>query len=410
MKSSSLLAAVLAGLTLPGHSADTTNPRDLTTLWSVGRVVEDRNGDSFADFVNARLITSAKASPGEIVAAANLAARLGLETTAMNLPLDRSTEGAGFAIVVGPGGAAAASLSTTDATTADLKPDEGRVRLTGDHAGTLFVGGATETGTMAAAEYVAARLPHAWDVKGPKLDRILTEIREALKPSGAVVNSITIPEAVVTTTGVSRLVAHIELASPADVTRARTALLRIGARATKSEKPALSYRSVALLRLTLTTKAASAATTVDIKGVSKPEKAQPIARRWSAAKSGLDLSSFYSVEGGLGDSDNNLIPDRTEVMISPSGDGTEGVIDLAARIGLESTGISIPLGHSRRRHRSHFPAPGRRRRRARSHPRSRQHARTAGSASNADSGRGATSGGRAAGAREEVRSPHSRPR
>ena len=39
------------------------------------------------------------------------------------------------------------------------------------------------------------------------------------------------------------------------------------------------------------------------------------------------------------DSDNNLIPDRVDVLLSADGDGTDGVIDLAARLGLESTGI-----------------------------------------------------------------------
>src|SRR5205814_1301160 len=43
------------------------------------------------------------------------------------------------------------------------------------------------------------------------------------------------------------------------------------------------------------------------------------------------------------DSDNNLIPDRVDVLLSADGDGTEGVVDLAARLGLESTGVSLPV-------------------------------------------------------------------
>ncbi len=39
-------------------------------------------------------------------------------------------------------------------------------------------------GIMAAAEYVAARLPYAWDMKGAILDKVVADIREALKPSG----------------------------------------------------------------------------------------------------------------------------------------------------------------------------------------------------------------------------------
>src|SRR5207253_943640 len=55
------------------------------------------------------------------------------------------------------------------------------------------------------------------------------------------------------------------------------------------------------------------------------------------------LSSFYANEGALADSDNNLIPDRVDVLLSADGDGTDGVVDLAARLGLESTGVSLPI-------------------------------------------------------------------
>src|SRR5581483_11732065 len=48
----------------------------------------------------------------------------------------------------------------------------------------------------------------------------------------------------------------------------------------------------------------------------------------------------------LADSDNNLIPDRVDVLLSPSGEGADGVIDLAARLGLESTGVALPIAKS----------------------------------------------------------------
>ena len=60
-------------------------------------------------------------------------------------------------------------------------------------------------------------------------------------------------------------------------------------------------------------------------------------------KRSLDLSSVYSSDGFLGDANSDLIPDRTDVVIVPSGAGIDGTIDLAARIGLEDTGLSIPL-------------------------------------------------------------------
>ena len=75
--------------------------------------------------------------------------------------------------------------------------------------------------------------------------------------------------------------------------------------------------------------------------------AQPPARRpGGGAKENFDLSSFYANEGALADSDNNLIPDRVDVLLSAEGDGSEGIIDLAARLGLESTGISLPIART----------------------------------------------------------------
>ena len=66
-------------------------------------------------------------------------------------------------------------------------------------------------------------------------------------------------------------------------------------------------------------------------------------RPGGGAKENFDLSTFYANEGALADSDNNLIPDRVDVLLSADGDGTDGVVDLAARLGLESTGVSLPI-------------------------------------------------------------------
>ena len=57
----------------------------------------------------------------------------------------------------------------------------------------------------------------------------------------------------------------------------------------------------------------------------------------------VDAALPYMTGGFLGDSDSNLIPDRSDVILVPSADSGRGAIDIAARIGLESTGISIPL-------------------------------------------------------------------
>ena len=326
------LALGLAAWTRQSHGAEPAPVRDLSTFFKVGSVVEDRNGDSFADFANARFVLPASPTEGQIAAAANIAARVGLETTAMDIPVKRGA-GPGIAISV-------ATATGPDALA--LGAEEGLVRFTPGEPSSLLVSGKTDASLMAAAEYVAGRLPYAWDVKGATLDKVAADLRAALKPTGVSPTDVAINEAIVTRQAVTRMVIAVKVASAADLVKARAALTAVATRLpATSASPALSYRGVTALRVLLTAGAARA--TVEIKGVAKPEKPQPIARRASGAKEGLDLSTLYSIDGGLGDSDNNLIPDRSEVMISAFGEGTEGVIDLAARIGLESTGVSIPL-------------------------------------------------------------------
>ncbi|MEO5762422.1 MAG: hypothetical protein ABIR28_08940, partial [Vicinamibacteria bacterium] len=301
------LTLALVGLTQIGSSADVPPTVDLSTFYKMGSVVEDRNGDSFADFATARIVMGSPATPGDIVAAANIAARLGLETTAMNIPVSRDVSGPGTGIVVGSGGAKAASLAAADSMTDDLGQGEGRVHFRAGAAPAVFVGGKTDDGTMAAAEYLAARLPYAWDVKGATLEKVGADLKDALKPSGVVVTSLAINDVIVTRQGVRRIVADIKLGTGADLAKARAALTQIAARVPKAETPAmLSYRGVEVLRVTLASGAATAGPGIDIKTAAKAERPQPIARRASGAKEGLDLSTIYSIDGGLGDSDNNL--------------------------------------------------------------------------------------------------------
>ena len=60
---------------------------DLTTLFATGGVLQDRNGDGVVDFVNARILLRERPGAVDVSAASDIAARLGFETMAMNLPL-----------------------------------------------------------------------------------------------------------------------------------------------------------------------------------------------------------------------------------------------------------------------------------------------------------------------------------
>lgn len=334
------LVIALAGVTRSGQGAEappSPQPQDeLAGLFRLGVAVLDRNGDGFADAANVRFVLPASPTAAQLAAAANIAARVGHETTALDLPLKRGNAGPPDTAVV----IEVASASAVEAVS--LADNEGGVKFTPGAASRLRLVARTDEGLAAAAEYVAARLPRAFDLKGPTLDGVASDIRDALKTAGVDGTTVAINDLVVTRQAATRLTAVVHVAAAADMVRARRALDHIALRLPGSPDGAkLSYRGVGALRIQLVAGAMTA--TVVLPTAAKPERPQPIARRASGAKDGLDLSTLYSVEGGLGDSDNDLIPDRTEVLVSAAGEGTEGVIDLAARIGLESTGVSIPL-------------------------------------------------------------------
>src|SRR4249919_1448669 len=81
------------GLALTANAALAQTParrdttRDLRNVFAPGYILQDRNGDDVIDFVNAKVVLPSAASQADLAAAANIAARLGYETSATNLDL-----------------------------------------------------------------------------------------------------------------------------------------------------------------------------------------------------------------------------------------------------------------------------------------------------------------------------------
>lgn len=369
------LAAVLllTVVSRPDVGTEEAPPPDLAAFFRPGLLWQDRNGDQVVDAVTAQIVLGEVPSPGEVSAAADVAARLGYETMALTLPLGGQ---AGPIIAIGARGLARAGIETPRVGAAMLRPGEGVV-LTGRAQGrpALAILGGDDAGTRAAALLVAARLPHLWEPDGPTLDHVVREVSAFLADRGVAPRSVRVAAAYVSTGALrlDRLVVSVELASAAAVARAQQLLRELvaagtpratsqppgppspgqappgtpaspsSAAAASEERPPLSYPGLAALALSLVAEKVPAVV-VNVPSASPPPPPGPLGRRPGAsAKEGLDLSSVYEIEGGLGDSDNNLIPDRIDLLLSPSGAPWEPVVDLAARLGLESTGIVLPL-------------------------------------------------------------------
>jgi Zinc carboxypeptidase len=349
---------------------------DLATLFAPGGVLQDRNGDGVVDFVNARIVLGEKPSAADVSAAADLAARLGFETMAMNLPLSATPERGTTMFIIGRDGAQHAGLSPLAALAA-LGPGEGLVSTTSSRGGpAVLVAGSDAAGTMAAAELLAGRLPRVWDPKGPTLAQVADDIKKALAGSGIAAASVSIPAVSVRAgaDGIRAIDVSVTVPTAAAVADAAVALRRLtgspltagrsgaarpsrtmGGKTAQTSSPvparpvgeqaaarALSYSGAAMVRIGIAASGVKP-TLVEVLRAEDPKRGPAPPRPGSEAKEKVTLANLFTNDGLLGDSDNNRIPDRFDMLLCPSGEGTEGAVDLAARLGLESTGISIPV-------------------------------------------------------------------
>ncbi len=365
-----LLAVVTAsGYDKPIAPADPAFP-GITEAFSLTEgVVRDTNGDGLADQVAARIVVSAKPAPEDVLAAVNIAARLGYETLSMDFPIvireDRLTRAQEIAlpIVVGRDNSTIRRLVKQGVIDLEpLKAGQGLIALVpsplGGPDGLAIVGGDNE-GTLTAALEFAARLPRVWAMTGITLqgiqDQALRYLREhGVTGSGAAIRSLIVDS---DRRGIAELDLRLQV-TEAQASRSLTALGDL-ARAHRQgiEPKTLDFANVALIRSEVIAGGKSAGH-VDIfrsglnsRTLTPPIDPDELAQDTraggpppSAPAKAFDLTSPYSIEGWFGDAYPDLIPDRTETSII-IGDTEEslGAAHIAARLGLETTGITLPV-------------------------------------------------------------------
>jgi len=369
MKKLSVLGLVLIAAGAIGRTAPAeTTPASLSELFKPGVMFQDTNGDGAIDFVDARLVLPDQPDAAELAAAGNIAARLGFETSAMNIPVARAdqtrSDGArgfqpsetGTTIFIGAKSLAAAEVTAESIGAARLKPGDGVVTaftLSGKPA--VAVLGGDEAGLEAASVMLAGHLPQVWDQKGPTADKIADDVKlflagKGVTPSVAVAHAVFVRAGATAADSVDRVIVALQMANGGDVIKGQVALSQFKATTGRDPKRPLSYSSVGsvLVRMrapgmgVVAVDLPRAAAAEAVASTSSP----PARRPGGGAKENFDLSTFYANEGALGDSDNNLIPDRVDVLLSADGAGTDGVVDLSARLGLESTGVSLPIART----------------------------------------------------------------
>ncbi|MEO5897061.1 MAG: M14 family metallopeptidase [Vicinamibacterales bacterium] len=343
----------------------------LASAWSISTgLVRDTNGDGIADSVAARISLPAAPSALEAQAAANLSARLGFETSALTLPLlvRQSDTALPSAVPVFLGRQNSAVVRLAQAGTIDLKslrPGQGLIAAVADSGSrfALVVSGADDEGTLAGANVLAARLPRLWNMTGVTLQGMQLQLATYLKAQGVAAGAPIVTAVVVDSD--RRGIAAVHLRIPVDSTqaaRAAQALEALDHAHRRGLEPAtLNFSEVAVLTVQLGLNNGALRTSIRRAGLNARALTPPIGPdelaptspgdrgrvnepTGAGAGKTFDLSSAYSVQGWFGDSYADLIPDRTDtVLVIGGADDALGASHIAARLGLESTGVNLPL-------------------------------------------------------------------
>ncbi len=347
-------------------------------------LLRDENGDGVPDRLGAAIVSADAPTLAERAAAAEIAARLGFETMALDLPMDRiSASGGGrlpdgrpspavpdaaerrrvsapngVAVLVGRRALARAGLAPGDFGVGPLASGEGAVAVArvggpaepgGPRTWRVAVFGADDDGLLRAARLLAGQLPHVGSLSGPSLAEIAADLADEAAPGapGEAAEARARPSvfftwAVAQPGGEVRLggEAYAQGADPAAV-RAwffgleQLAAARSAADQAEPDSARLRYRRLASVSL------AHEDARLVLPTLAETPPGPVPGRPGASAKKSLDLSNVYTKDGFLGDSDGDEIPDRVDVVLAPS-EGAD-VTSLAARIGLESTGLAVPL-------------------------------------------------------------------
>ena len=313
----------------PVKTAPRINPLD--NAFEKGWMLADTNGDGIADFLSGQVIVPQSPSAAENAAAANLAARLGYGTSGLTLPVVESAPQSaqtGPKIFVGATALDSRAAAVLNPLTSLLRPGEGGVFLTN---GNLAVIGADAPGLLAAATDYASRAPYQWIAPGDTIQSITGRIAKAFSaaklPFAAQHVGLTYVSKVL---GIHRAI--LRVSGTTDAAAIRKALAG-------APKP---VRFAAVKEIVLLVGHAPPITLLNPVPFATPD----ISKLKAPGPKPLDLGRLYTIQGLLGGSKQMPVPASVDSRLYvPAGKPGIAMANLAARIGLETTGITLPLAY-----------------------------------------------------------------
>ena len=303
----------------------------VTDVFSEGYMLRDTNHDGIVDFIEGKVVVPAQPGAAENAASANIAARLGFASTGLTPPLvvSAAAESApGPRIWIGEHAVPPALSANAAQLLARLQPDEGGVFAL---AGGLLVAGKNEAGLTAAANAFSARAPYLWKVSGGQFTGVTEELNRIVPGANAHLTGVTYTKG---RSGVNKLL----IASSVTVTDVNLkAILNLP-----------RFASVHELIVATGGRSLSAVNPKPLPGAPSTPEAIPAAGAGDEAAATppqpLDLSLLYTSKGLFKGTPKMSIPSSLDGQLSvPAGAAGIAMANLAARMGLETTGLSLPL-------------------------------------------------------------------
>lgn len=335
-------------VTIPSAPAQQARPETpIENVFQQGLILQDTNGDHISDAVCGHIVVPSSSSAIENTAAANLAARIGYETSAITLPIvvsgnvepAKGCPSEKLDLWVGRG-ALTAPDPIVDKALQELQVGEGGVfNVSG---GLVFIGADGE-GLLAAADDYSAHAPYEWNPAGEKLEAIARTVNSRLAAQKvqaiAELAGITYQSE---QPGIRRVVLRISGAAPAG-----TVQRAMSPEEGESPLRTIHAREVELLMpdgtsLLFPAGGAAAPNTavVSVAGAGG-QNAEDDAGNPPRL---LDLHELYGINGLLSGSKKKLVPDSVSAKLYvPAGSPGIEMANLAARLGLETTGITLPI-------------------------------------------------------------------
>ncbi|HEX5474111.1 MAG TPA: M14 family zinc carboxypeptidase [Vicinamibacterales bacterium] len=322
-------------------SQSPTAASHLSDPFTAGWMLADTNGDQVVDAVAGKIVVGDRSTAAENAAAANVAARTAYGSTGLTLPLVVTASHApssGPVIWIGQGvpdgvGAELTSLAGS------LAAGEGGVFLV---RGNLAMVGGDAAGLTAAAEGYASRAPYQWEVPGETLAGIAAAVDAAGHGSGAELAGVVYRHG---EAGIHRAVVRASFPvtesvlaavfTPTHLAAVRELTVVGGASPVTVRNPAPVAKPVP----------AAAAGAAGGGGAAAADSAGGAPGGGAAgAHNELDLATLYTEHGLFTGSPRMPIPSASNAHLYVSA-GAEGVAmaNLAARMGLETTGITLPI-------------------------------------------------------------------